>query len=377
MSCISHKFCPVKFHKTLSKSGSLENQDMFHLFYPIICNVIHIVLALIIYVFPLSTIFLIFFSSISGKCHYLRDTSYCPSWCEQVIKNGMTHKKVVKERSKGKIQTRLFDGATGSGSCLSEADMLTRAEALRPLHLVASNHSFASASKDGFLYRTMFPNDAIAKKYKMGETTIKYLIQFGIAPYTKSSMLKDVDGRPFVFKFDETTTSQVKKQYDGYVTFFSKTANKVTTIYAGSLFVGHCMAADLVNHFNKFMKELNLNTNYCLGISMDGPHANKSFYRKISNEIMSQVPTSTKLLLNCLLHIVNNSFGKGMAVARQCDVDIEWVFNDIYFFFTLSAARREDYKNGEEITDITSEYMMKYSSTRWLYIGKIAVRVFE
>ena len=151
-----------------------------------------------------------------------RDTSYCPSWHDQVIKNedgimekydwitpvqgdktkvicslcsasqsfsvanggitsckqharGMTHKKVVKERSQGKIQTRLFDGATGSGSCLSEADMLTRAEALRALHLVASNHSFASASEDGFLYRTMFPNDPIAKKYKMGETMLPIL----------------------------------------------------------------------------------------------------------------------------------------------------------------------------------------------------------
>ena len=107
-----------------------------------------------------------------------RDTSHCPSWREQVIKNedgimekydwitpvqgdktkvicslcsasrpfsvanggitsckqharGMTHKKVVKERSPGKIQTRLFDGATGP-------DMLTRAEALRALHLVVT-----------------------------------------------------------------------------------------------------------------------------------------------------------------------------------------------------------------------------------------------
>ena len=157
----------------------------------------------------------------------------------------------------------------------------------------------------------------------MGETKIKYIIQFGIAPYTKSSLLKDVDGRPFVFKFDETTTSQVKKQYDGYVTSFSKTANKVTAIYAGSLFVGHCMAADLVDHFNEFMKELNLNTNYCLGISMDGPNVNKSFYRKMSNEIMSQFNSSFVDVGTCPLHIVNNSFGKGMAGVRQCGGDIE------------------------------------------------------
>ena len=35
--------------------------------------------------------------------------------------------------------------------------------------------------------------------------------------YVKDLYIKDLIGTLFVFKFDETTTLQVKKQYDGYI----------------------------------------------------------------------------------------------------------------------------------------------------------------
>ena len=46
---------------------------------------------------------------------------------------------------------------------------------------------------------------------------------------------------------------------------------------------------------------------------------------------------------------------------------------DIYFFFKYSSVRREDYKEMENLTDVTAEYLLKYwyCSTRWLYIGKV------
>ena len=52
--------------------------------------------------------------------------------------------------------------------------------------------------------------------------------------------------------FDETTTSQVKKQFDGYVRFWSN--NQIETSYYGSLFMGHCSADQMVDHFLDFKK---------------------------------------------------------------------------------------------------------------------------
>ena len=57
----------------------------------------------------------------------------------------------------------------------------------------------------------MFPDSKIVQTYHQSETKIKYVTQFGIAPYVKKLMLNDFKKQPFTFKFDEVTTSQIKK----------------------------------------------------------------------------------------------------------------------------------------------------------------------
>ena len=97
----------------------------------------------------------------------------------------------------------------------------------------------------------MFPDSDIAKAYQEGETKMKYSLQYqyGIAPYIKENLIYGISNTPFSFKFDETTTSQVKKQYNVYAQYWSKVNNRVETRYCGSLFVGHCTNEDLLEHF--------------------------------------------------------------------------------------------------------------------------------
>ena len=84
----------------------------------------------------------------------------------------------------------------------------------------------------------------------------------------ESKLLEDLSDTPFVFKFDETTNSQVNKQYDGYIRYMSLVTNKMTTAYVDSLFVGHCNAEDLLDHFFEFIKDFNLNTDLLISIGM-------------------------------------------------------------------------------------------------------------
>ena len=58
-------------------------------------------------------------------------------------------------------------------------------------------------------------------------------------------------------------------------------------------------------------------------------------------------------------------------------LDIEQVLIQVYFFFKYSSARREDYKEMKNLTDITAEYLLKYCSIRQLYIGKVVVQMME
>ena len=129
---------------------------------------------------------------------------------------------------------------------LMKKEQVLKAEIYPALYLVDRNQSFKSANGDSECFEKMFPYSNIAKSYSQEETKGKYTIQFGIAPHISELLLNDLSNMPFIFKFDETTTQQTKKQYDGYITYFSTTFNKMVTQYCGSLFVGHCTSDDLV-----------------------------------------------------------------------------------------------------------------------------------
>ena len=110
----------------------------------------------------------------------------------------------------------------------------------------------------------MFPDSNIAQQFNQKEAKAKYTIQFGIAQYAKEKLILDVSRKPFSFKFDQTTTSQIKKQYDAYITSFFYTNQVIATAFCGSLFVYHCTAEDLLSHFLNLLRDLGLKLSlYC------------------------------------------------------------------------------------------------------------------
>ena len=87
----------------------------------------------------------------------------------------------------------------------------------------------------------------IARNYKQTETKVKYSVQFGIAEQAINTPIKEFSKTPFIFKFYEATTSQIKKQYNRYIQYRSSKHGKVLSAYVGSLFLGHCDHQQLMN----------------------------------------------------------------------------------------------------------------------------------
>ena len=142
---------------------------------------------------------------------------------------------------------------------------------------------------------------------------MKYYLQYGIAPHLKDLIVKDLANSPFTFKFDETTTSQVKKQYDAHAQFWSEKENPVIIVYCGSLFVGHCTAGDLVSHFNDVGIRMKWDPKYLLHIEMDGPNINLSFQKKLLADFERKYGTNFLKLESCSLHHAHNTFRKACA----------------------------------------------------------------
>ena len=158
----------------------------------------------------------------------------------------------------------------------------------------------------------MFPGSVIARNYHMSKAKVNYVIKHGISPFVKDHYIQDFKGKPFVFKFDETTTIQTKKQYDGYVQYWSTEQNLVTSVYCGSIFVGHCLAKDLLHHFGTFGEQMNWEQDLLLQVGMDGPNVNLKFEKDLSTLIADRYGVSYINLGSCGLHQTHNAFRKGI-----------------------------------------------------------------
>jgi len=186
---------------------------------------------------------------------------------------GLGHIKKEQEKSKkGGGQSKLMLGPTGKVTASVKDSMnippemhALRAEVIETLHKVEHNNiSFNSSQNDGDRFRLIFPGHPAAEKYACSYTKSAHLVSHGIPAYFKQQLKEDCKNTPFTIKFDETTTSQIKKQFDMYICYWSKKYNLVMNKYVVSKFVGHCPATELLGHCNELMKEMGLVNSFLL-----------------------------------------------------------------------------------------------------------------
>ena len=118
------------------------------------------------------------------------------------------------------------------------------------------------------------------------------------------------------------------------------------------------------------MDNFKVNTDYLVIIGMDGPNVNKSFEQKLVKKLEKDKGNSFVSLALCALHTMNNGFGEGLKQLKET-LNIKQLLIYVYFFFKYSSARREDYKEMGNLTDVTAEYLLKYCLTHCCTLAKL------
>ena len=143
---------------------------------------------------------------------------------------------MTESKSQAMLSSSQTGSVTVSKSVLQDQmnlqQLIAKAEIIQALHVVESNRSFQSTDKDSERFKEQFPDSKIAAGYSMHANKTRYIIVYGIAPYVKDFIIHDAKGKCFAYKFDETTTSKIEKQYDGYITHFSDSFKQVITSYS-------------------------------------------------------------------------------------------------------------------------------------------------
>ena len=107
----------------------------------------------------------------------------------------------------------------------------------------------------------------------------------------------------------------MKKQYNGYIQYWSKHHNGIKMVYCGTSMVDHCPAKKLLEHFLEFTEKINLDLKQMLHIGMDGPNVNLKFEDLLkSSPHIKSLGTAILSIGTRPLHIVHNAFLAGVNV---------------------------------------------------------------
>lgn len=108
---------------------------------------------------------------------------------------------------------------------------MINADTIICLDVIHSRSSFIATNGNNEKYNWIFHDSSYCWRM-LAEI---YMVQFGIASYIKRIIYSEVKEMPFTFYFDEITTSQLKKQYNAYATYYSNFFQQIITEYLGTL----------------------------------------------------------------------------------------------------------------------------------------------
>lgn len=115
-------------------------------------------------------------------------------------------------------------------ACLDKCtkDLVTQSELLWGMKVSQSNYSYRSCDDLPSLFKKIFPGNVVAENFTMSRSKVSYLISDGLGPYFKKDLCMKVSASPgYVIQYDETANSQVRKQCDILIRYWSEEKNRL------------------------------------------------------------------------------------------------------------------------------------------------------
>ncbi|KAK5648365.1 hypothetical protein RI129_003257 [Pyrocoelia pectoralis] len=198
------------------------------------------------------------------------------------------------------------------------------AEILWCLNVTMCHMSFNSCKKSIPVMQKMFKDSKIAEKITLGPTKAAYTTTFGLAPFFKEKLLREINFcDKCVVCFDESLNKVSQKgQMDIVIRFWNISENLVQSRYLTSVFLQHATASDILSKFKEGIAPIPLDK--LLQVSMDGPNVNWLFYDNLKKQEKTTVSEMIELG-SCGLHILHGALQTGHKIAKWKFCATRWV----------------------------------------------------
>ena len=203
-----------------------------------------------------------------------------------------------------------------------------KAEILFALKSIVSNWPANSIRSMNQLFQCMFTDSEIAKGFQLSHTKLKYITNFGIAPYFHQLLIDELENcNYYSLSFDESLNDFTQTcQMDINIRFWSKAKKKARVSYFDSKFLGQAKPNELLASSNEIINTIN-SGNKVIQISMDGPSTNWKFFELVQKDKEEKEQKKLLDIASCSLYIIHGAFKSG---AEKNGLDIKSIFKAAY-----------------------------------------------
>ena len=120
----------------------------------------------------------------------------------------------------------------------------------------------------------MFPDSKIASKIELGKDKLKYVVNYGIAPFFAEGLKKQVSESEWLAVcYDESLDKVIQESEMNLVLRFWHACKNIVQVHClDSMFLGHATVVNLLKKINGRLAGLDLSKQ--IQLSMDSPNVN-------------------------------------------------------------------------------------------------------
>ena len=233
--------------------------------------------------------------------------------------------------------------------------------------------SFRSCLDLNDLFRSMFPDSAVAQKFQLSKTKCAYLINFGLAVYYHKLLISEVKESPFfTLCFDESLNPVLQNcQMDCGVRYWDVKRGISKVRYLDSKFLNRPNSKNLFEKLLEVLSEPKISLETMIQLSMDGPYVNWEVLKFLMEKRAEMGYPDLLDIGSCGLHIIHGAFQTGMESQKEwC---LKKILKAIFYLFHDSPARRDMYMK----TTGSNVFALRFCATRWVESESVAERAIK
>ncbi len=240
------------------------------------------------------------------------------------------------------------------------SDTQIEAEARWSLFVAKHNLAFLTSDHATKLFRQIFPNSAIAKKFSCGRTKTTAIVKEALAPHFLGKVLASMSN-PFSLMMDESNDN-TDKSCIILVRILDSEQGEVCTRFLDMPIVNIGNAPNLFAALKASLSKHGLDFAKTIAFMSDTTNVMKGARSGVQKLIKRELPHLYDV--GCICHLADLAIKAGL---KTLPIDVDQLFIDVFYYFFHSSKRKQLFvDNWRSLFSSEPTTILKHCPTRWL-----------